>query len=95
MARQVSHADLLSRGTGAKGPPGSCREVRAGPAGGTVSVIAGSHNERGRMHMTERTFTRDQLAEHEAGADLTEAMADAPHGGESLEGFSVVGVLID
>jgi predicted heme/steroid binding protein len=33
--------------------------------------------------------------EHSAGADLTEAMAEAPHGDEELEGFSVVGRLID
>ncbi len=37
----------------------------------------------------------DHESEHVAGADLTEAMADAPHGGESLQGFPVVGVLID
>lgn len=31
--------------------------------------------------------------EHEAGLDLTEAMADAPHGGDMLDGFPVVGEL--
>jgi len=30
---------------------------------------------------------------HQAGADLTEAMLDAPHGAEVLEGYPVVGEL--
>ncbi len=32
---------------------------------------------------------------HNAGQDLTEAMADAPHADEVFETFSVVGTLID
>ena len=32
---------------------------------------------------------------HEAGKDLTEAMADAPHGDEVFENFPVVGTLTD
>lgn len=37
----------------------------------------------------------DHESEHQAGTDLTEGMADAPHGSESLHGFPAVGVLID
>jgi predicted heme/steroid binding protein len=37
----------------------------------------------------------DHEGEHAAGQDLTAAMADAPHGAESLVGFPVVGVLAD
>ncbi len=37
----------------------------------------------------------DHESEHQAGTDLTEAMADASHGPESLVGFPVVGRLIN
>jgi predicted heme/steroid binding protein len=30
---------------------------------------------------------------HQAGEDLTEAMADAPHGGEVFDGLPVMGIL--
>ncbi len=32
---------------------------------------------------------------HAAGADLTAGLADAPHGDDVLEEFSVVGVLVE
>ncbi|MGB9597436.1 MAG: cytochrome b5 domain-containing protein [Candidatus Poribacteria bacterium] len=32
---------------------------------------------------------------HQAGEDLTEAIADAPHGEEMLERFPIVGIIID
>lgn len=32
---------------------------------------------------------------HQAGEDLTDAIADAPHGEEMLERFPIVGVIID
>lgn len=32
--------------------------------------------------------------EHVAGTDLTDAMEDAPHSGDALESFEVVGELI-
>ncbi len=34
-------------------------------------------------------------SEHQAGADLTEAMDYAPHGAEVFDGFPVIGVLAD
>jgi len=37
----------------------------------------------------------EHYGEHFAGRDLTEAMAEAPHGEEVLEGFPVVGELVD
>ena len=37
----------------------------------------------------------DHEGEHDAGQDLTSAMADAPHGAECFVGFPVVGVLAD
>ena len=38
----------------------------------------------------------DHQGQHTAGGDLTDALADAPHGAEVLEeGFPVVGTLID
>ncbi len=35
----------------------------------------------------------DHLGAHQAGTDLTEAMAEAPHGEEVLEACSPIGVL--
>lgn len=35
----------------------------------------------------------DHLGAHQAGADLTEALAEAPHGEEVLDAFSPIGVL--
>ncbi len=35
----------------------------------------------------------DHLGAHQAGTDLTEAMAEAPHGEEVLDAFSPIGVL--
>jgi len=35
----------------------------------------------------------DHLGAHQADADLTEAMAEAPHGEEVLDAFSPLGVL--
>jgi predicted heme/steroid binding protein len=37
----------------------------------------------------------DHEGVHGAGGDLTEALGDAPHGEEVLEGFPVVGTLSD
>ncbi|MCX8032620.1 MAG: cytochrome B5 [Thermoleophilia bacterium] len=34
-------------------------------------------------------------AMHEAGTDLTQALAQAPHGKEFLERFPVVGILVE
>lgn len=34
-------------------------------------------------------------SEHQAGEDLTEAIADAPHGAEVFDDFPVIGVLAD
>ena len=36
----------------------------------------------------------DHQGEHEAGADLTEQMAQAPHGEEALDRVKLVGVLV-
>jgi predicted heme/steroid binding protein len=36
----------------------------------------------------------DHQGEHEAGEDLTEEMAQAPHGEETLERVKLVGVLV-
>jgi predicted heme/steroid binding protein len=33
--------------------------------------------------------------EHEAGEDLTDAMVDATHGADVMDGFPVVGILAD
>lgn len=37
----------------------------------------------------------DHQGEHAAGKDLTEAMANAPHGEENLERVKLVGVLVE
>jgi predicted heme/steroid binding protein len=36
----------------------------------------------------------DHQGEHEAGKDLTESMANAPHGEENLERVKIIGVLV-
>lgn len=33
--------------------------------------------------------------QHMAGEDLTDAMEDAPHGEDAMEGFPVIGELVD
>ena len=35
----------------------------------------------------------DHLGAHQAGADLTEAMAEAPHGEEVLDVFAPIGII--
>lgn len=40
-------------------------------------------------------WTEGQHFEHLAGADLTDEIADAPHGEEVFENFLVVGELVD
>ena len=61
---------------------------------GTPALIA----YKGKVYDVSRSFLwqggRHQ-AMHAAGADLTDAMADAPHGDDLLEGFPVVGVLVE
>lgn len=37
----------------------------------------------------------DHWAEHQAGADLTAEIGDAPHSAEELENFPIVGTLRD
>jgi len=37
----------------------------------------------------------DHQGEHAAGKDLTEAMANAPHGEENLERVKLIGVLVE
>ncbi len=35
----------------------------------------------------------DHMGAHQAGGDLTEAMAEAPHGDEVLDGFAPIGII--
>lgn len=53
---------------------------------------------RGRVYDVGGSFLwrrgRHQ-ALHDAGADLTEALAGAPHGDDVLDGFPVVGFVVD
>ncbi len=53
---------------------------------------------RGKVYDVSRSFVwrngRHQ-AMHEAGADLTEALARAPHGEDLLDRFPVVGTLAE
>lgn len=44
---------------------------------------------------TSSLWTEGQHFEHFAGADLTDELADAPHGEEVFESFLVVGELVD
>jgi predicted heme/steroid binding protein len=50
--------------------------------GGVYDVSASSMFENG-----------DHLGAHQAGADLTEAMAEAPHGEEALDVFAPIGII--
>ncbi len=52
----------------------------------------------GRVYdVTDSFLWRDGVHQvtHKAGQDLTEALNDAPHGGDLLERFPVVGVLVN
>ncbi len=53
---------------------------------------------RGKIHDVSGSFVwrngRHQ-AMHEAGADLTEALAQAPHGEDLLQRFPIVGTLAE
>jgi predicted heme/steroid binding protein len=51
---------------------------------GQVYDVSGSFLWRGGRHQ----------AEHTAGHDLTDELAQAPHGVETLERFAVVGILV-
>ena len=44
---------------------------------------------------TSPLWTEGQHFEHLAGADLTDELADPPHGEEVFESFLVVGELVD
>ncbi len=44
---------------------------------------------------TSPLWTEGQHFDHFAGADLTDELADAPHGEEVFENFLVVGELVD
>jgi len=52
---------------------------------------------RGKVYdvSTSPLWTEGQHFEHLAGADLTDELADAPHGEEVFESFPVVGELVD
>lgn len=52
---------------------------------------------KGRVYDVSDNFLwidGDHQGEHEAGKDLTEEMAHAPHGEETLENVKLVGVLV-
>ena len=51
---------------------------------------------RGKVYdvSTSPLWTEGQHFEHLAGADLTDELADAPHGEEVFESFPVVGELV-
>ncbi len=44
---------------------------------------------------TSPLWTEGQHFEHFAGGDLTDELADAPHGEEVFENFLIVGELVD
>jgi len=52
---------------------------------------------KGRVYdvTTSPLWTEGQHFEHLAGADLTDELADAPHGEEVFESFPVAGDLVD
>ena len=52
---------------------------------------------RGKVYdvSSSSLWTEGQHFEHFAGADLTDELADAPHGEEVFENFLVVGELAD
>jgi predicted heme/steroid binding protein len=52
---------------------------------GRIYDVSTSYHWRGGVHWVH----------HHAGCDLTESLALAPHGAESLERFPVVGALVD
>jgi predicted heme/steroid binding protein len=52
----------------------------------------------GRVYDVSRSFhwrTGRHHFRHRAGSDLTAAMPQAPHGADKLDGFPIIGTLVD